>query len=113
MSQDTAGGKYKHFLINSFFLETIVLSVVDTDDLFDGVELRDLGNALRETYGILIGSDSHTDYAMLDCCGIAGTTPEDLRGELSENSRAITDMLISLGLAKRYADGVTLIGWGL
>lgn len=105
--------KYKRFLINSFLLETIVLSVVDTDDLLDGIELRDLGNALRETYGILIGADSHTDYAMLDCCGIAGTTPEDLRGELSENSRAIADMLISLGLAKRYADGVTLIGWGL
>ena len=43
--------------------------------------------------------------------GIARATPEDLRGELPDNAKEIANMLISMGLAKRYADGVTLIGW--
>lgn len=53
------------------------------------------------------------DYSILDAYGIADMTPENLRGELANNARDIADMLISMGLAKRYADGVTIIGWGL
>lgn len=64
-----------------------------------------------ESYGIIIGTDTDVDYAYMDEYGIAKTTPEDLRGELSENAKAIANMLISMGLAKRFADGVTLIGW--
>ena len=64
-----------------------------------------------ESYGIIIGTDTDGDYAYMDEYGIAKTTPEDLRGELSENAKAIANMLISMGLAKRFADGVTLIGW--
>ena len=60
---------------------------------------------------IVIGTDTDIDYALMDHYGIAGATPENLRGELSENAKAIADMLISMGLAKRYADGVTLVGW--
>lgn len=103
--------KYKRFLINRFLLETIVLSVIDTESLIDGIELRELGTALRDSYCIIIGTDTDTDYALMDDYGIARATPEDLRGELSENAKAIANMLISMGLAKRYADGVTLIGW--
>lgn len=105
--------KYKRFLVNSFLLETIVLSVMDTAALLEGVELRELGVTLRESYNIIIGTDTDIDYEIMDSTGIASTTPEDLRGELSENAKAIADMLISMGLAKRYADGVTIIGWGL
>lgn len=103
--------KYKSFLINRFLLETIVLSVIDTEALSDGIELRELGNALRDSYYIIIGTDTDIDYEIMDQYGIARATPEDLRGELSENAKAIANMLISMGLAKRYADGVTLIGW--
>lgn len=103
--------KYKRFLINRFLLETIVLSAIDTESLLDGIELRELGIALRDGYCIIIGADADADYALMNEYGIARATPEDLRGELSENAKAVANMLISMGLAKRYADGVTLIGW--
>ena len=105
--------KYKRLLINSFLLETLVLSAVNTDSLNNGIELRELGDALRESYNILIGTDTDMDFGILDAYGIADVTPENLRGELANNARDIADMLISMGLAKRYADGVTIIGWGL
>lgn len=105
--------KYKRLLINSFLLETLVLSAVDTDSLNNGIELRELGDALRSSYNILIGTDTDMDFGILDAYGIADVTPENLRGELANNARDIADMLISMGLAKRYADGVTIIGWGL
>ena len=76
-------------------------------------ELRELGEALRDSYNIIIGTNTDMDYAALDTYGIASATPENLRGELAENAKDIADMLISMGLAKRYADGVTLVGWGL
>ena len=105
--------KYKRLLINSFLLETLVLSAVDTDSLNNGIELRELGDTLRSSYNILIGTDTDMDFGILDAYGIADVTPENLRGELANNARDIADMLISMGLAKRYADGVTIIGWGL
>lgn len=105
--------KYKRLLINSFLLETLVLSAVDTASLNNGIELRELGDALRSSYNILIGTDTDMDFGILDAYGIADVTPENLRGELANNARDIADMLISMGLAKRYADGVTIIGWGL
>lgn len=105
--------KYKRLLINSFLLETLVLSAVDTASLNNGIELRELGDALRSSYNILIGTDTDIDFGILDAYGIAAVTPENLRGELANNARDIADMLISMGLAKRYADGVTIIGWGL
>lgn len=103
--------KYKRLLINRFLLETIVLSIVNNNDLQDGIELRELGSSLRDNYNIIIGTDTDIDYSILEEYGIAHATPEDLRGELPDNAKEIANMLISMGLAKRYADGVTLIGW--
>lgn len=105
--------KYKRLLINRFLLETLVLSAVDAEALEDGIELRELGDVLRGTYNILIGADADKDFRVLDAYGIADMTPENLRGELADNARDIAEMLISMSLAKRYADGVTIIGWGL
>lgn len=105
--------KYKRLLINRFLLETLVFSAVDTASLDNGIELRELGDALRLSYNILIGTDTDMDFDILDAYGIADVTPENLRGELANNARDIADMLISIGLAKRYADGVTIVGWGL
>lgn len=87
--------------------------MLDTDSLNNGIELRELGDALRSSYNILIGTDTDVDFRILDAYGIANVTPENLRGELANNARDIADMLISMGLARRYADGVTIIGWGL
>lgn len=104
---------YRRLLINRFLLETIVLSCVSKDKLEAGIELRELGDILRDNYNIVIGTDTDADYAFLDELEIARNTPEDLRGSLALNAKEIAEMLISLGLGKKYADGVTIIGRGL
>lgn len=105
--------KIKRYLINSFTLETITLSAITEDDLRDGLELKDLSNKIVEKYCILIGADAEREYNILEELNIAQSTPGDLRGDLSINAQQIANMYISLGLGKRYADGVTLIGWRL
>ena len=92
-------------------METIVLSIVNNNDLQNNIELRELGSLLRDSYNIIIGTDTDIDYSILEEYGIARAIPEDLRGELPDNAKEIANMLISMGLAKRYADGVALIGW--
>lgn len=103
----------KRYLTNSFTLETITLSTLSPDELKDGVELKELSNRLVEKYNIIIGADSELEYSLLEKYNIAQATPGDLRGDLSINALKLADTYISLGLGKKYADGVTLIGWRL
>ena len=105
--------KIKRYLVNSFALETITFSAVSEEDLTHGIELKDLSNKLIQNYCILIGADSDTEYSILEKANIAQSTPGDLRGYLSVNAQQLANTYISLGLGKRYADGVTLIGWRL
>lgn len=103
--------KKKRLLTNRFLLETLTLSVVTEEELREGIEIRELGNRLREMYNIIIGTDAELDYRLLEKSNISQNTPGDLRGELSLNARAIAEMYISMRLAKKYADGVTIISW--
>lgn len=103
----------KRYLINSFTLETITLSVLSTDDLNDGIDLKELSERMVSAYNILLGASADEEYAILEQHNIAQATPGDLRGDLTLNAQRLADTYISLGLAKRYADGVTLIGWRL
>lgn len=103
----------KRYLVNSFALETITLSVLSADDLDDGIELKDLSEKLFSAYNFLIGADAEKEYSILEQHNIAQATPGDLRGDLSINAQQIGNTYISLGLGKKYADGVTLIGWRL
>lgn len=103
----------KRYLINSFTLETITLSALSTEDLKAGIEFKDLSDRFITAYNILIGSDAESEYALLEQCNIAQATPGDLRGDLSLNAQCFANTYISLGFGKRYADGVTLIGWRL
>ena len=103
----------KRYLINSFTLETITLGALSKEELEDGIELKELGEKLISAYNILIGADAETEYNLLAAYNIAQAAPGDLRGDLSINSQAIANTYISLGMGKRYADGVTLIGWRL
>lgn len=105
--------KNKRYLMNSFTLETITLSVLSKDDLETGIEMRDLAIKLFDKYQFIIGADVDSEYKYLTECNIAQSTPGDLRGDLSINAQAFANTLISLGLGKQYADGVTLIGWRL
>ena len=103
----------KRYLINSFTLETITLSVLSTDELCEGIELKTLSEKLTSAYNILIGADAEREYHILEQHNISQATPGDLRGDLSINSQQLANTYISLGLGKKYADGVTLIGWRL
>ena len=103
----------KRYLINSFTLETIILSAIESDELTAGIELKELSHRLVAAYNILIGTDPEQEYKILENCNIAQSTPGDLRGDLGINAQQLAATLISLGLGKSYADGVTLIGWRL
>ena len=103
----------KRYLINSFTLETIILSAINSDELAAGIELKELSRRLVAAYNILIGTDPEQEYEILERCNIAQSTPGDLRGDLGINAQQLATTLISLGLGKSYADGVTLIGWRL
>ena len=105
--------KVKRYLINSFTLETITLSVLSEEELEEGIELKTLGEKLFSAYNILMGSDAEKEYSILEQHNIAQATPGDLRGDLSINAQQLSNTYISLGLGKKYADGVTLIGWRL
>ena len=105
--------KVKRYLTNSFTLETITLSILSTDDLENGIELKELSEKAISAYNLLLGANADEEYSILEGCNIAQATPGDLRGDLSLNAQRLADTYISLGLAKRYADGVTLIGWRL
>lgn len=103
----------KRLLIDRFLLETIALSVVSPQELENGMEFKEFGKRLREKYNIIIGTDVELEYELLENANIAQLVPGDLRGELANNAKGIADMLNSINLAKRYADGVTIIGWRL
>ena len=105
--------KTKRYLVNSFTLETITLSTLSADELDEGIELKDLSEKLFSAYNILIGADAEKEYSILEQHNISQATPGDLRGDLSVNAQQLGNTYISLGLGKKYADGVTLVGWRL
>lgn len=103
----------KRYILNSFTLETLVLSTLSEEELSDGIELKELGDKLMSSYNIIFGANAEQEYRLLEECNIAQSTPGDLRGDLSINAQQLANTFIALGLGKRYADGVTLIGRGL
>lgn len=103
----------KRYLVNSFTLETITLSALSADELDEGIELKDLSEKLFHAYNILIGADAEKEYSILEQHNISQATPGDLRGDLSVNAQQLGNTYMSLGLGKKYADGVTLVGWRL
>lgn len=103
----------KRYLVNSFTLETILLSAISENELTTGIGLKELSQRFVSAYNILIGADPEEEYEILERYNIAQSTPGDLRGDLNINAQQLATTLISLGLGKSYADGVTLIGWRL
>ena len=76
-----------------------------------GIELKELGEKFTEFYNILLGTDAHKEYSILQDSNISQSTPGDLRGDLTLNAQNIAEMYLSLGLGHKYADGVTIIQW--
>lgn len=102
--------KAKRYLVNSFTLETITYSILSTEDIEDGIELRDFSKKATEIYNILLGADVDTEYSILEKANIAQRAPGDIRGDMALNAQRLADLYIALGLGHRYADGVTMIG---
>ncbi len=103
--------KVKRYLFDSFILETLTLSIMSEEDIQMGIELKELGEKFTEFYNILLGTDAHKEYSILQDSNISQSTPGDLRGDLTINAQSIAEMYLSLGLGHKYADGVTIIKW--
>ena len=103
--------KVKRYLFDSFILETLTLSIMSEEDIRMGIELKELGEKFTEFYNILLGTDAHKEYSILQDSNVSQSTPGDLRGDLSLNAQNIAEMYLSLGLGHKYADGVTIIQW--
>lgn len=102
--------KVKRYLVNSFTLETITYSILSGEDIEEGIELKDFSRKAKDAYNFLLGADVDSEYTVLEKANIAQSTPGDLRGDMAHNAQIIADLYISLGMAHRYADGVTIIG---
>ena len=98
-------------MFDSFILETLTLSIMSQDDIKYGIEFKELGEKFTKFYNILLGTDAHTEYSILQKSNISQSTPGDLRGDLTLNAQSIAEMYLSLGLGHKYADGVTIIQW--
>lgn len=103
--------KIKRYNVDSFTLETLTLSVLSEKDITSGIIYKEFGKKLAAMYNILLGCEIEEEMTTLQAFNISQNTPGDLRGDMALNAKAVADTLISLGHAKRYADGVTLIKW--
>lgn len=106
-------GAIKRFYPCKFIIENLIFSSVCFEDLEEGIELSEFGKILRSKYNIIFGVNNDSEYKELTEYEIRSNTPGDLLGDLHKNSIAFGDAVISLGLGKKYADGVTMIGWRL
>ena len=102
--------KIKRYLMKTFLLETLSLSVMSSEDL-EGIEMKELCHKLYDSYNILFGCDEETEFSNLEDINITKSTHGDLRGDMASNFQKITDTFISLGLGHKFADGVTIIKW--
>lgn len=101
------GTTERWFEFNSEILEVITMSIVGADRT--EMSLREFCGELRQRYGIIVGATSN-DRSHLQEYGIEVGADADRSDVLSgENATAFTDRLVELGLAERYADGVTIV----
>lgn len=88
-------------------LEAIIQSLVSPGEQ---VTLSELCERMRKEYGFIVGGTTE-DRAHLREWGIRLGSSEAREDPLnSTNLRGFTDELVSLGLAERFADGVTVVG---
>jgi len=88
-------------------LEPIVLSVMEPGS-GNRITLPEFCGRLRSQYGIIVGG-TREDRPQLDEWGITIGSDPDSGDPLNENYRAFEDVLVELGYAEKYADGVTLV----
>ena len=87
-------------------LEAIVLSVLNPSDR---MPIAKLCERLRKRYGIIVGGTTK-DIEHLNEWGIQiGSTSSRKDPLKNQNFEAFKDILVDLGYAKEYADGVTIV----
>jgi hypothetical protein len=94
----------KRYAPSPELLEVLLASTLEHEE---EVELEQLADRWRDRFGIVTGA-LPTDARDLARCSILDATKEDLAG----NAEALRAMLIEIGYARRYADGVTVIRLG-
>lgn len=99
------GRNKKRFMPTPEILEIILLSILDPHE---SLTLSEFGQRLWQSYGIIIGANPDEDFFYLKRWGISEHIPGDLHLSLANNAEYISESFISMGYAKRYADGVII-----
>lgn len=99
--------KRKHFDPQADTIEVLVMALLESKTEKDGITLDEFANRLWETFGMLFGGldQGAKDFQILANLGIQEANQDDL----NENCDTFVKRLVSLGLAKEYADGLILI----
>lgn len=95
------------FQPNPELLASIVISAIRPGEEHR-MTLPDFCGRLRHEYGIIVGGTKE-DRSHLDDWGITVGSDPDSSDPLEDNYRAFEDILVDLGYATKYADGVTLV----
>jgi len=91
----------KRYVPSAEVIEVLLASTLHADD---EVSLEELADRWWEQYGIIVGC-RNSDARDLSAFSIQDATKDDL----ATNAKALRELLISIGYARRYADGVTII----
>lgn len=87
-------------------LEIILLSVLKPDEF---LTLSEFGERIWEKYGIIIGANPNEDFQHLKQWKISEHIPGDIHSSLASNADYFAEVFISMGYAKRFADGVIIL----
>lgn len=99
------GRTKKRFMPTPEVLEIVLLTLLKKGE---SLTLSELGEKMWETYGILLGANPEEDFKRLKEWKISEHVPGDLHSSLSLNAEDVSETYISMGYAKRYADGVII-----
>ncbi len=100
--------KRKRFTPVPFFLETLLMTVIDAE-MYEEITVNEFGERLWNNFGIIVGYNPEEDYNRLVKWNISNNAPGDLIGQFVENAEIITDIFMSMGYGKKYADGLNTI----
>ncbi|MFC7366298.1 MULTISPECIES: hypothetical protein [Bhargavaea] len=101
------GRSKKRFISDPNILEILILAALNKGE---NLTLSEFGQRIWDEFGIIIGANPEKDVDILRKYNISENTPGDLHNSLSINSDGISEMYISMGYAKKYADGVIIFG---
>lgn len=105
----TKGAKERWYEFSPEMIETIVLSILPADQ--SSMTIGDFCAELRTRYGIIVGG-TNNDRDHLDEWNVRVGSSSSQVDPLEVNYKTFVDTLADIGLATRYADGVTIVSAG-